>query len=74
MPLIELSDEEIRDAAQAARLAASQARKDAATQTNARITATFAADAERYKRLAEKFETARYNLEAKRPLLGARPE
>jgi hypothetical protein len=59
MPLIELSEQELRDAAQAARLAAHRAQQDAAAQLNPRISATFAADAERYARLAEKFEQAR---------------
>jgi hypothetical protein len=59
MPLIDLSDDELRDAAQAARLAAAQAQKDAAAQPNPRISATFGADAERYARLAEKLERAR---------------
>jgi class 3 adenylate cyclase len=56
---LELTGYELRDAAQAARLAAAQAGKDAAAQPNRRIAATFAADAERYTRLAETFERAR---------------
>jgi hypothetical protein len=52
-------DEELRDAAQAGRLAAYRAQQDAAAQPNPRINATFADDAERYARLAEKFEGAR---------------
>jgi hypothetical protein len=58
MPLIELSDSELRDAAQAARMAAHRAQQDAAAQPNPRISATFAADVERYGRLAAKFESS----------------
>jgi hypothetical protein len=56
---VELSDEELRDAAQAARLAARQAQADSEHQSNRRLAAGFAADAERYTRLAERFEAAR---------------
>jgi hypothetical protein len=59
MPLIELSDDELSDAAQAARLAAAQAQKDAAAQSNPRISATFAESVERYTRLSVKFDSAR---------------
>jgi hypothetical protein len=54
-------DAELRDAAMAARAAAHRAHQDAAAQPNPRITATFAADAERYTALGEKFEAARVN-------------
>jgi hypothetical protein len=63
MPLLDLTDAELRDAAQAARLAAHRAQQDAAAQPNPRISAAFAADAERYTALGERFEAAR----AKRP-------
>jgi hypothetical protein len=60
MPGIELSGNELRDAAQAARLAAAQAQKDATAQPNpTRISAAFAESVERYTRLAGKFEKAR---------------
>jgi hypothetical protein len=59
VPAIDLTAAELRDAAQAARLAANRAQRDAAAQPNPRISATFAADAERYARLAEKFEGAK---------------
>jgi len=59
MPCLDLTDAELRDAAMAARAAAHRARQDAATQPNPRISATFAADAERYAGLAAKLETAR---------------
>jgi hypothetical protein len=63
MPDLTLTEEELRDAAQAARLAAHRAQQDAAAQPNPRISATFGADAERYTTLCERFEAAR----AKRP-------
>jgi hypothetical protein len=59
MPLIDLTAEELRDAAMAARAAASRAQQDSAAQPNPRISLVFAADAERYTRLGRKFETAR---------------
>jgi hypothetical protein len=45
--------------AQAARAAANRARRDGAAQSNPRISATFADDAERYTALGEKFEHSR---------------
>jgi hypothetical protein len=59
MPDPTLTDDELRDAAQAARLAAWQAQKDAEAQPNQRISQTFAADVERYTALGGKFERAR---------------
>jgi hypothetical protein len=59
MANLEFTDDELRDAAQAARLAAAQAEKDEAAQSNPRISATFAEAVERYTRLAEKFEEVR---------------
>jgi len=59
VPDITLTNEELRDAAQAARLAAHRAQEDAAAQPNPRISATFKADVERYAALATKFELAR---------------
>jgi hypothetical protein len=58
VPDLSLTDEELRDAAQAARLAAWRAQKDTDTQPHPRINAAFAADAERYKRLSAKFDAA----------------
>jgi len=63
VPTLDLIDDEVRDAAQAARSAAYRTQQDAAAQPNPRISATFAADAERYTALCERFEAAR----AKRP-------
>jgi hypothetical protein len=62
MPTLELSNDELRDAAQAARAAAHRAQQDAAAQPNPRITATFQADAERYAQLAERFERVRHDV------------
>jgi hypothetical protein len=59
VPNLTLTDDELRDAGQAARLAARLAQKDAAAQSNPRIQATFAADAERYDELAVKYDAAR---------------
>jgi hypothetical protein len=56
---LELTDDELRDSAQAARVAAAQAQKDATAQPNPRISATFAESVEHFVRLAEKFERAR---------------
>jgi len=60
MPTLALTHDELRDAAQAARLAAAQAQRDAPAQSNPRISAAFAADAQRYTALGEKFEAARH--------------
>jgi len=57
MPSLDLSDDELRDAAQVARVAARQMEGDAERQTNPRITATFEAGVARYGALA--FEAAR---------------
>jgi hypothetical protein len=59
VPTLELTDDELRDAAQAARIAAAQAQKDAAAQPNPRISAAFSESAESYGQLAEKCEAAR---------------
>jgi len=59
VPTLELTDAELRDAAQAARMAAQRAQQDTTAQPNPRIKQTFEADLERYARLAEKFEHAR---------------
>jgi hypothetical protein len=59
VPDLTLTDDELRDAAQAARLAAAQAQSDAAVQPNPRISRTFAESVERFTRLAAKFEQVR---------------
>jgi len=58
VPDVTLTDEELRDAAQAARLAARQAERDALAQQNPRIHQMFAADGERYRLLSEKLQAA----------------
>jgi hypothetical protein len=60
VPDLTLTDEELRDAAQAARMAAHRAQQDAAAQPNPRISAAFAAAAELYTQLAQKFEGVRH--------------
>jgi hypothetical protein len=67
---LELSDDELRDAAMAARAAAWRAQHDADNQSNPRSNATFAAVAARYAALAEMFEHARRSL----PIHSAKPE
>jgi len=59
MPSLNLTDEELQDAAQAARIAAVQAEADANRQTNPAIKATFARCARRWRELANKFDRAR---------------
>jgi hypothetical protein len=60
VPTVDLTPDELRDAAMAARAAAYRAQQDAAAQPNPRISATFAADADRYARLSDTFERARH--------------
>jgi hypothetical protein len=60
MTPLNLTDDELQDAAQAARLASVLADKDAEKQTNPRIKAMFDASARSFKELANKFEQARY--------------
>lgn len=59
MTPIPFTDEELRDAAQAARIASVQAEKDAERQSNPTIKGMFDSSARRWKELAEKFERAR---------------
>jgi class 3 adenylate cyclase len=56
---VELGDDELRDAAVACRVAARHAQSDSERQINRRLAAALASDAERYTRLAERFEAAR---------------
>jgi hypothetical protein len=56
---VDLTDEKLRDAAQAARLAAAQAQRDADAQPNPSIKQAFSADVVCYTALGEKFEWAR---------------
>jgi hypothetical protein len=61
MPNIDLAPDELQDAAQAARVAAVQAEKDAERQSNLSIRAMFDNTARRFRELAARFERARIN-------------
>jgi chromosome segregation ATPase len=56
---LDFTDDELQDAAQAARVASVQAEKDAERQSNPRIKAMFDGTARRFSELAAKFERAR---------------
>ena len=57
MPQIDLSDSELQNAAQAARVAAAQAESDSAKQTNPGARKLFELSARSYRALSERFET-----------------
>lgn len=59
MTPLNLTDDELQDAAQAARIASVQAEKDAERQNNPTIRGMFDSSARRWRELAKKFETAR---------------
>jgi hypothetical protein len=59
MPHINLAPDELQDAAQAARLAAVQAEKDAEKQSSPATRAMFDNSARRFRELAARFERAR---------------
>lgn len=59
MSTIQFTDEELQDAAEAARLASAQADKEAEKQNSPRIRAMWDASARRFAELAKKFERAR---------------
>jgi len=59
MTPLNLSDDELMDAAQAARIACVQAENDSDKQTSPRVKAMFDSSARRWRELAEKFERAR---------------
>jgi hypothetical protein len=59
MPILDLTDDELRYAAEAARGAARRAQKDSSLQPNLNIRSMFAAMAAGYRRLAVKFEEGR---------------
>jgi len=59
MPTIELTDDELRDSAQALRIAARQAQRDADSQPNPRIQQIFLDGVKRCTALSERFEVAR---------------
>jgi len=59
MTPLDLTDDELQDAAQAARLASVQAEKDADRQSNPGIKSLLDGSARRWRELAAKFERAR---------------
>jgi hypothetical protein len=59
MTPLDLSDDELQDAAQAARIASVQAENDSEKQSSPRVKAMFDSSARRWRELAEKFERAR---------------
>ena len=59
MTPLNLTDDELQDAAQAARIACTQAEKDAEKQSNPTIRGMFDSSARRWRELAAKFERAR---------------
>jgi hypothetical protein len=56
---LNLTDDELQDAAQAARIASVQAEADAEKQSSPRVKSMFDSSARRWRELAEKFERAR---------------
>lgn len=59
MPPLNLTDDELLDAAQAARLASAQADLEAEKHVNPRVRSMHDSCARRWRELAEKFERAR---------------
>lgn len=59
---LNLTDDELQDAAQAARIASVQAETDADRQASPRIRSMFENSARRWRELADKFERARARL------------
>ena len=59
MTPLNLTDDELQDAAQAARIACVQAENDSDKQSSPRVKAMFDSSARRWRELAEKFERAR---------------
>jgi hypothetical protein len=62
MTPLDFTDDELQDAAQAARIACEQAEKDAERHTNPAIRSMFDGTARRWRELAEKFERARLRM------------
>jgi hypothetical protein len=63
MPTLQLSDTELAEAAQCARVGQQQALKDAAAQGSSSMRRIFEEEAARRGRLGEKFEAARLSLQ-----------
>ena len=59
MSALDFTDDELKDAAEAARLASEQADKEAEKQNSPRTKAMFDGSARRFRELANKFERAR---------------
>jgi hypothetical protein len=59
MSNLDFTDDELKDAAEAARLASEQADKEAEKQNSPRIKAMFDGSARRFRELSMKFERAR---------------
>jgi hypothetical protein len=59
MTPLNLTEDELQDAAQAARIACVQAENDSEKQSSPRVKAMFDSSARRWRELAEKFERAR---------------
>ena len=59
MKTLNLTDDELQDAVQAARIASVQAEKDAERQSNPQVKGMFDSSARRWRELASKFEKAR---------------
>jgi len=59
MKHLQLTDDELQDAAQAARIASVQAEKDSERQSNPQVKTMFDSSARRWRELAKKFETER---------------
>lgn len=59
MNTLQFTDDELQDAAEAARLASEQADKEAEKQNSPRVRAMLDGNARRFSELAKKFERAR---------------
>jgi hypothetical protein len=59
MPSVNLCDDELQDAAQAARIASELVEKDAEKESNLKVRGMFENAARRFRELADMFERAR---------------
>jgi hypothetical protein len=62
MTPIHLTDDELQDAAEAARIASQQAAKDAERHSSPTVKSMFDGTARRWRELADKFERARFGM------------
>ena len=67
MKELQLTDDELQDAAQAARIASVQAEKDSERQSNPQVKGLFDSSARRWRELANKFERARFDADQRAP-------